>query len=68
MEYSNLVSDKTLRQLNTAIDRVIKEKKQMEIDYDLLEEALITMLRYRRPKEKNYGIIGKRFSKIERVN
>jgi len=34
-----------LKELNMAIDKVIEEKKSMDLDYDLMEKALGTMIR-----------------------
>lgn len=40
-----VMREKFLKKLNIAIDKVIREKESMDLDYDLMEKALGTMLR-----------------------
>lgn len=53
-----VMKEKFLEELNIAIDKVIKEKQQMGLDYDLLENVLKNMLR---------AIPIRRNSKIEKI-
>lgn len=43
-----VMREKFLRELNIAIDKVIQEKKSMDLDYDLMEKALGVMIRNNR--------------------
>lgn len=46
-----VMREETLEELNIAIEKVIEEKESMNLDYDLLEKVLGTMIKSVRSEE-----------------